>query len=271
MRACSARQIFGFFFTSRQSRCTQAFGSWLAQDRARRQALLVQKRNEPGKSHCARRTRSLRRSRGSARHSSRVKPPGYFLCFGNASSCGGGYTKSFSRRAVRPRFAYHHNDKALLDSPPTHKEGGGAPKGASNYGRAISGARQRAKQARPRIFAARLLCRGALTFRRSTAALRRLLGSSPGRASWNYRVRTGGPSPAPVQRAPRGPVIVPSRKASLNDSTSEMMLRNIIGDACQQIVIGMGTVSRRGRAHHCAAKFRFGASSTLFQQQLGLA
>jgi hypothetical protein len=29
------------------------------------------------------------------------------------------------------------------------------------------------------------------------------LGS--GRASWNHRMRTGGPSPAPVQRAPRGP------------------------------------------------------------------
>jgi hypothetical protein len=30
--------------------------------------------------------------------------------------------------------------------------------------------------------------------------------SSPGRASWDYRVQTGGPSPAPVQRAPRSPV-----------------------------------------------------------------
>ena len=29
------------------------------------------------------------------------------------------------------------------------------------------------------------------------------LGS--GRASWNHRMQTGGPSPAPVQRAPRGP------------------------------------------------------------------
>jgi hypothetical protein len=86
MRAYASRQIFGFFFTSRHSRCTQAFGSLLAQDRARRQALLLQKRNEPRKSHCARRTRSQRRSRGSARHSSRVKPPGYALCLGNARS-----------------------------------------------------------------------------------------------------------------------------------------------------------------------------------------
>ena len=28
----------------------------------------------------------------------------------------------------------------------------------------------------------------------------------PSRASWNHRMQTGGPSPAPVQRAPRGPV-----------------------------------------------------------------
>ena len=88
-----------------------------------------------------------------------------------------------------------------------NKEGSGAPRGASNqcprhtskrHRLNVRGARKRAKS------------RGALAFRRSTAALRRLLGSAPGRASWNYRVRTGGPSPAPVQRAPRGPVIVPA-------------------------------------------------------------
>ncbi len=32
------------------------------------------------------------------------------------------------------------------------------------------------------------------------------LDSAPGRASWNHRIQTGGPSPAPVQRAPRSPV-----------------------------------------------------------------
>jgi len=36
--------------------------------------------------------------------------------------------------------------------------------------------------------------------------------SAPGRVSWNRRVRTGGPSPAPVQRAPRRPVIVPDER-----------------------------------------------------------
>jgi hypothetical protein len=51
-----------------------------------------------------------------------------------------------------------------------------------------------------------------LASRRSTAALTEVisLGSTPGRASWNYRVQTGGPSPAPVQRAPRGPVLMPA-------------------------------------------------------------
>jgi len=36
------------------------------------------------------------------------------------------------------------------------------------------------------------------------------LSSTPSRASWNYRVQTGGPSPAPVQRAPRRPVVMPA-------------------------------------------------------------
>jgi hypothetical protein len=47
---------------------------------------------------------------------------------------------------------------------------------------------------------------GPLAFRRSSAVMRRdhsRLG--PGRASWNHRMQTGGPSPAPVQRAPRSP------------------------------------------------------------------
>ncbi len=32
---------------------------------------------------------------------------------------------------MRPRFAYDHDNTTLLDSPPAHEEGGGAPKGAS--------------------------------------------------------------------------------------------------------------------------------------------
>jgi hypothetical protein len=48
---------------------------------------------------------------------------------------------------------------------------------------------------------------GALAFRRPNRGTHRgfypRLGS--GRASWNHRMQTGGPSPAPVQRAPRSP------------------------------------------------------------------
>jgi hypothetical protein len=49
---------------------------------------------------------------------------------------------------------------------------------------------------------------GALAFRRPTAVMRRgtYLDSVPGRASWNHRIQTGGPSPAPVQPAPGSPV-----------------------------------------------------------------
>ena len=50
---------------------------------------------------------------------------------------------------------------------------------------------------------------GALAFRRPTAVMRRgslSLDSAPGRASWNHRIQTGGPSPAPVQPAPGSPV-----------------------------------------------------------------
>ena len=36
--------------------------------------------------------------------------------------------------------------------------------------------------------------------------------STSGRVSWNRRVQTGGPSPAPVQRVPRRPVVVPDER-----------------------------------------------------------
>ena len=46
---------------------------------------------------------------------------------------------------------------------------------------------------------------GPLAFRRSSAVMRRDSQLGLGRASWNHRMQTGGPSPAPVQRAPRSP------------------------------------------------------------------
>jgi hypothetical protein len=114
----------------------------------------------------------------------------------------------FSQRAPRPRFAYHYNDTTLLGSLPAHKEGSGAPKGASNQCPRHT-IRCRHLNVRGRGSAPKVGARSP-----SGAPLRhspRLLplGSASGRASWNYRVQTGGPSPAPVQRAPRGPVVVP--------------------------------------------------------------
>jgi hypothetical protein len=71
----------------------------------------------------------------------------------------------------------------------------------------------------------RALTQSPLASRRSTAALTEVisLGSTPGRASWNYRGQTGGPSPAPVQRAPRGPVLVPAGRCPKRPSAG---LRN---------------------------------------------
>jgi hypothetical protein len=110
-------------------------------------------------------------------------------------------TKIPSRDAPAPELC-------LIRLLPIEKiEGSEAPKGAILLGPRHIGKRHRLPMRGARK---RAKSRGALAFRRSTAALRRLLGSSPGRASWNYRVQTGGPSPAPVQRAPRGPVIVPA-------------------------------------------------------------
>ena len=111
-----------------------------------------------------------------------------------------------SRGAMRARGLLYNEANS---QSPREKEGSGAPKGASNqcprriglrHHEPMHGARKRAlAEARSP----------------SGAPLRHLprllpLGSAPGRASWNYRVQTGGPSPAPVQRAPRGPVIMPA-------------------------------------------------------------
>jgi hypothetical protein len=74
------------------------------------------------------------------------------------------------------------------------EEGGGAPNGAPTVAAPRCGRRSR----------------GPIS---GTARLSALLrGHAPGtrlglgRASWNHRMQTGGPSPAPVQRAPRSPV-----------------------------------------------------------------
>ncbi len=362
MRAYASRQIFGFFFTSRQSRCTQAFGSWLAQDRARRHALLLQKRNEPRKSHCARRTRSQRRSRGSARHCSRVKPPGYFLCLGNTSSCdfslpqreegkanasrGAPRTPSprgrgelFARRA---RFftspgggrSPHESAAGGGEQPRDLKEAQRSPHPAPLRGATLplqgrvkkfvlatrcasevcgqpskfapsqikprEAGRRKAQvhwsRATQRSVATRL-CAGAAAglseparlpaLHRGTSPIARLIsgprflelpgangrtlpgasaastlraGHSAGR--YDARSRPGAECVVPpAGTAPAPPSGAPSRKASLDDSTSRMVFRTIFSDACQAVVLSMGTGSRRGRkggrqgARACTHKF----------------
>ena len=134
---------------------------------------------------------------------------------------------------MRPRFAYHHNDNALLiclppcmipKSLPLDLIRGWCPVFGQDH------AQERGKRSAERrmpstvratpvsVTACRCAGRGSApkvgARSPSGAPLRhspRLLplGSASGRASWNYRVQTGGPSPAPVQRAPRGPVVVP--------------------------------------------------------------
>ena len=170
----------------------------------------------------------------------------------------GGNVNSFSRRARRPRFEYHHNNKALLDSPPAHKEGGGAPKGASNqYPRhtgkrhrlPMRGARKRAKigarspsGAPPRHFAdcsahLRAALPGITGCERedppgASAASTSRTGHSAGR--YDARSRPGAECVVPpAGTAPAPPSGAPSRKASLDDSTSEMAFRSTFSDACQ--------------------------------------
>ena len=66
--------------------------------------------------------------------------------------------------------------------------------------------------------------------RRSTAALTEAftprIGS--GRASWNHRMQTGGPSPAPVQRAPRRPAL--GRTGMMLKPPANGMYRSVPGN-----------------------------------------
>jgi len=135
-----------------------------------------------------------------------------------------------------------------------NKEGGGAPKGASNHGRAISGARQRAKQTRPAQVSVRrspaLPGRARLpALHRGTSPTARLISgprflelpgangrtlpgasaastSRAGHSSGRYdaQSRPGAECVVPpAGTAPAPPSGAPSRKASLDDSMSEMM------------------------------------------------
>ena len=145
-------------------------------------------------------------------------------------------------------------------------------KAQSNHGRAISGARQRATQTSVRSLRTHLLAGRARlpALHRGTSPIARLIsgprflelpgangrtlpgasaastsrtGHSAGRDDARSRPRAECVVP-PAGTAPAPPSGAPSRKASLDDSMSGMVMSNTISDACQAIVIVMRTILR---------------------------
>ncbi len=142
-----------------------------------------------------------------------MPPLPFYHCRGHCDAIGHGNDSPFSRCTFASEFCLHALRKPFV--PPSKKEGGGAPISAS------TGVRPAAQKESLPAYAASAIAfsrnsagsnGGALAFRRPTAALRRgpYLDSVPGRASWNHRIQTGGPSPAPVQPAPGSPVTRPT-------------------------------------------------------------
>ena len=96
-----------------------------------------------------------------------------------------------------------------------NKKGGGAPRSAPTRSRIDKRCGARPLSCLPTAGRPRPRTHRALGLRkwsgraRLSAPHRGIRGFCPrlgsGRASWNHRMQTGGPSPAPVQRAPRSP------------------------------------------------------------------
>ncbi len=82
---------------------------------------------------------------------------------------GRGHKKSVPRRAPRPSFANRHDNHALLDSPPAQKREAKRRKAQANHSPRITGAAARQN-------------RGALAFRRFTAALASAVATASGSA-----------------------------------------------------------------------------------------
>ena len=119
-------------------------------------------------------------------------------------------SSSFSRRAFAPELWSRHGKKALRASL---KEGRRSAKRRTTGFRPA--AENKACQRMRRALHSPLVRIGAELKRRRArlSALHRghaprvlSLDSVPGRASWNHRIQTGEPSPAPVQPAPGSPV-----------------------------------------------------------------
>ena len=138
-----------------------------------------------------------------------MPPLPFYHCRGHCDAIGHGNDFPFSGCTFASEFCLHALRKPFV--PPSNKEGGGAPISASTGVRPAAERKPASVCGERHRFLPRTVrdqSGGALAFRRPTAVMRRgpYLDSAPGRASWNHRIQTGGPSPAPVQPAPGSPV-----------------------------------------------------------------
>jgi len=102
------------------------------------------------------------------------------------------WTSSFRNRTARQIRGRRSAERRIHRSPPRRRE-----KACQRVRRAPSSCPAKgSKRRRARLSA----------LHRGHAPRVLSLDSAPGRASWNHRMQTGGPSPAPVQRAPRSPI-----------------------------------------------------------------
>jgi hypothetical protein len=117
--------------------------------------------------------------------------------------------KRFRSRGKRERMRNNARQEASPKNSSLEKKGGGAPRGAPP-GRIDKRCGARPFSCLPtvgRTEAALTSWSGRARLSAPHRGIRGLFGPrlGLGRASWNHRMQTGGPSPAPVQRAPRGP------------------------------------------------------------------
>jgi len=116
----------------------------------------------------------------------------------------------FSRCALASEVSPRHGKKALPFISLQRREAGAARR-TTGSAPAAEGPKPAARSASTIAFLSRTArdeSGGALALRRPPRSCAEgvTLRLGPGRASWNHRVQTGGPSPAPVQPAPGSPI-----------------------------------------------------------------
>jgi hypothetical protein len=150
-------------------------------------------------------TTTKRRVRGPLHHASLA------LAWSPSPAIAGADNSSpFSRRAFAPELCPRHGKKALRASPKRRE----AERQKAHHWfpprrreKSLPAMRRALHSPLPRIGAGLKERRARLSARHRGYAPRVLsLDSVPGRASWNHRIQTGEPSPAPVQPAPGSPV-----------------------------------------------------------------